>query len=315
MSQLKKEDRREIAYYLKKGHGPTAIGTMLKRDKSVISREIKRNSVNGEYEGDKAHLKSYQRRYWVHTEPQKVRKSPELIEYIEIRLKQRNPLSPEGISACWNRNKAAEYGYTISAPSVYKYLYKYRPDLCKYLCSKRVKKKTRKKKKTLREMIPNRTPIAQRPSVVERKRRIGDWEGDTIVSSKGDKTALLVLLDRTSRYICVSKTKDITKKRIIPKIKKLLKGKTQHTLTLDNGIEFKGHEAFGIDTFFCDPYSSWQKGAVEYSNRLLRRHFPKKTKLSDISPKKLSLIVHAINNTPRKCLNWNTPHQVFFLNS
>jgi len=161
-------------------------------------------------------------------------------------------------------------------------------------------------------MIENRTWIDYRPTIVENKERIGDWEGDTICSIKEDKTSLVVVLERKSRYICVSKSKDKTKKRMIPKIKKLLKNKPQATLTLDNGIEFKGHKSFGLPTFFCHPYSSWEKGAVEYANRLIRRHFPKKTRLADISPKKLSFIVNAINNTPRKCLNWKTPHEVFF---
>ena len=164
-------------------------------------------------------------------------------------------------------------------------------------------------------MIPHRVGIEARPMIVSQRQRIGDWEGDTIASKKDDKTAFLVLHDRASRYICVSKTMDLTKKRIISKVRKLLKNKPKHTLTLDNGVEFKGHKSFGLDTFFCNPYSSWEKGAVEYSNRLLRRHFPKKTRLADISPKELSLVVEALNHTPRKCLNDKTPHQVFFSTS
>ena len=314
MTQLTKTDRQQIEYHHKQGYGPTAIGRMLGRDKSVISRELRRNKVNGEYVADKAHHKSYFRRYWVMTEPQKIRSRWELVKYIESKLKRRHPWSPETIAACWNTDEAPKQGYTISAPTIYSYLYDHRPSLCQYLCHKRYKKK-RRKNKTERVMIPDRIPIEARPAIVEQRQRIGDWEGDTIVSIKDDKTALLVLHDRASRYICVSKTMDITKKRIVPKVRKLLKNKMQHTLTLDNGIEFKGHKYFGLDTFFCRPYASWEKGAVEYSNRLLRRHFPKKTRLADVSPKELSLVVEAINHTPRKCLNWKTPHQVFFSNS
>lgn len=314
MKQLKKTDRQEIAYYLEKGYKPGKIADLLGRPRSTISREIKRNSVKGKYTAAKAHLKSYQRRYWVLTEPQKIRSKPELVAFIESKLKLRHPWSPETIAECWNQKEARSCGYTISAPTIYKYLYQHRPSLCKNLCHKRYKKKPHKSK-TSKEMIPNRTPIHERPPIIEQRIRVGDWEGDTIQSRKDDKTRLLVLHDRTSRFICVSKTKDITKKRIIPKVKKLLRNKPQHSLTLDNGIEFKGHERFGLDTFFCDPYSSWQKGAVEYSNRLLRRHFPKKTRLADISQKELSLVVEAINNTPRKCLGWQTPAQVFAQNS
>jgi IS30 family transposase len=311
MSQLSKTERQEISYHYNRGHGPTAIGKMVGRDKSVISRELKRNRVKGLYDGSKAHQKSYNRRYWVQTEPQKIITNERLKKFIETKLYQRNPWSPEQISGYWNTYVSQGKSDTITHATIYKYLYKYRLDLCKRLCSKRQKRKKRGKKSN-RVMIPNRIWIDDRPSIVDLKQRLGDWEGDTIVSVKGDKTNIVVLHERKSRYICVSKSKDKTKKRIIPKIKKLLKNKPQNTLTLDNGIEFKGHQSFGIDTYFCHPYSSWQKGAVEYSNRLIRRHFPKKTILKNISPQKLALIVSDINNTPRKSLNWKTPHQVFF---
>lgn len=314
MGQLQKTERQEIEYYLKKGYNPPKIGELLKRDRSVIGREIKRNSVNGEYLAEKAQLKSYQRRYWVMTDSQKIRTHPELESYIEKGLRKKNPWSPETIAGRWKTNESHKYGYTISAPTIYKYLYKFRLDLCKLLCTKRQKKRKRHKK-TDRVMIQDRIWIDDRPRIVDQKQRIGDWEGDTICSIKDDKTSLLVLHDRASRFICVSKSMDKTKKRIIPKVKKLLKNKPQKTLTLDNGIEFKGHKSFGIDTFFCHRYCSWEKGAVEYSNRLIRRHFPKKTKLADISTKKLSIIVEAINNTPRKCLNFKTPNEIFFSTS
>lgn len=311
MKQLEKVDRQEIAYYLQKGYKAAQIGELLGRHRSTISREIKRNSVMGVYDPNKADEKAYRTRYWVLKVPQKVRNCKGLVTYIESKLKLRHSWSPETIVECWNREKAEKYGTTISAPTIYKYLYENRPGLCKYLCFKRYKKKSRKAKQP-REMIPSRTSIHQRPTVIESRSRLGDWEGDTIQSVKDDKTSLLVLIDRQSRYLRVSKSKDITKKRIIPKVKRLLKNHPAQSLTLDNGIEFKGHQSFGVDTYFCDPYSSWQKGAVEYANRLLRRHFPKKTRLSDISPKHLSLVVNAINNTPRKCLNFQTPNQVFF---
>jgi IS30 family transposase len=311
MAQLTKLERQEIEYYYNKGYKTPQIGTLLRRDRSVISREIARNKISGEYVSQKAHLKSYQRRYWVLNDPQKIRLQPVLERYIETRLKKKNPWSPEQISGRWNKDFSEKHSCTISAPTIYKYLYRFRLDLCKYLCTKRRKKK-RSHKKTGRVMIPDRIWIDDRPAVVDHKKRIGDWEGDTICSLKDDKTSLVVLHDRASRYICVSKSKDKTKKRMIPKIKKLLKHKPQHTLTLDNGVEFKGHKAFGVDTFFCHPYASWEKGAVEYSNRLIRRHLPKKTRLAEVSPKKLSLIVQAINNTPRKCLNYKTPHEIFF---
>lgn len=314
MAQLTKTERKEISYYLSKNYGPTEIGRLLNRDKSVISREIKRNSVKGKYDPDKAHMKSYQRRYWVMSELPKIRNHPELIGFIELGLNQKNPWSPEQIAGRWNLNFAPVFGYKITHPTIYNYLYKDRPSLCKKLCTKRYKRKKRRKKSN-RVMISDRTWIEARPAIVDQRHRLGDWEGDTICSVKGDKTSFLVLHDRASRFISVSKSCDKTKKRITSKVKQLLKDKPKHTLTVDNGLEFKGHKAFGVDTYFCQPYSSWQKGAVEYSNRLIRRHFPKKTVLKHIHQKKLASIILAINNTPRKCLNFRTPAEVFSLNS
>jgi transposase, IS30 family len=314
MAQLTKHHRQEIEYYLKRHYTFTAIGELLHKDTSIISREVKRNSVNGDYDAEKADLKSYQRRYWVMTESQKIISCPALRNFIQEKLHLRHPWSPETIATIWNRDQTPRHGYTITAPTIYKYLYRFAPNLCKYLCFQRSAKKKRKSKAS-REMIPARVPISERPLEIEARTRIGDWEGDTIQSIKDDKTSLLVLHDRASRFIRVSKSKDITKKRMITKVKKLLKNNPHHTLTLDNGIEFKGHQSFGIQTYFCDPYSSWQKGAVEYTNRLLRRHFPKTTRLETISPKKLSLVVEALNHTPRKCLDWKTPYELFYLYS
>lgn len=311
MAQLSKTERQQIAYHYERGYGPTAIGKMIGRDKSVISREIRRNKVNGEYVASKAHMKCYQRRYWVLTDIQKIRSHPELEAFIEEGMRRRHPWSPEQIAGRWNEYEAPKFGYKITHPTIYKYLYRFRLDLCKRLCTQRTKKH-RRKPKTKRQMIPDRVWIDDRPEVVEQRKRLGDYEADTISSTKDDKTNLLTIIDRTSRYLMVSKNKDRKPQRIVLKVRQKLKSKPQHSCTLDNGIEFKKHQNFGLPTFFCHPYSSWEKGQIEYANRLIRRHFPKKTKLADISPQQLALIVKAINNTPRKCLNYKTPHEVFF---
>ncbi len=311
MGQLRKTERQEIQEYLRRGHSIRAIARMLCRSPSTISREIKRNSVQGEYDAGKAVQKAYYRRYWVTKERPKIRGCPALEEFIETSLKGLNAWSPEQIAGRWNKEHAAAVGVRISTPTLYRFLYRHRLDLCKYLCTKRTKRKKRVQK-TKRQMIPQRTWIEDRPPIVDEKVRISDWEGDTICSLRGDKTTFLVLHDRASRFIRVSKSCDKKPKRIASKVRSLLKDAPTHTLTLDNGIEFKDHLSYQIPTFFCQPYSSWQKGAVEYSNRLIRRHVPKKSILANVHQKHLASIVHAINNTPRKCLNFQTPAEVFF---
>ena len=143
MAQLTKLQRKEIEYFLNKGYGPTDIGTFIGKDKSVISRETKRNSVNGIYDALKAHIKSYQRRYWVLTDPQKIRAHTELSDYIEQKLLLRHPWSPETIAGVWNQDMAEIYGYTTSALTIYKYLYRFKPHLCNYLLFYRTRNKPR----------------------------------------------------------------------------------------------------------------------------------------------------------------------------
>ena len=168
MKQLTKVDRQQIQYHLSCGYNACQIGKMLGRNRSTITREIKRNSVKGEYRADKANHKAYQRRYWVLTEPQKIRAHPELESFIEAKLKLRKPWSPETIAEVWNKTEAikATVGYTISAPTIYQYLYGFRPGLCQYLCFKRARKKKRVAKPK-RTMISNRTPIEDRPAIIE----------------------------------------------------------------------------------------------------------------------------------------------------
>lgn len=312
MSQLSKVERQQIEYHLSCGYGPTEIGKMIGRDKSVISREIRRNKVNGEYVASKADMKCYQRRYWVLTDIQKIRSHPELEAFIEQAMLRRHPWSPEQIAGRWNKTEAKRFGYTVTHPTIYKYLYRFRLDLCKRLCTQRTKKH-RRKRKSSRQMIPERVWIDNRPAIIEDRQRLGDYEADTVSSVLGDKTNFLTVVDRTSRYLMVSKSMDRKPKRIAMKMRQLLKDKPQHSCTLDNGLENRYHQRFGLPTFFCHPYSSWQKGQIEYANRLLRRHYPKKTELKTVSSKELALVVHDINNTPRKCLNYKTPHELFSL--
>ena len=105
MGQLQKTDRQEIEHYLKKGYKAGKIASILEKPRSTITREIHRNLVEGEYIAKKAHIKSYQRRYWVLKEPQKIRNKPDLVAYIEAKLKLRNPWSPETIAERWKIEK------------------------------------------------------------------------------------------------------------------------------------------------------------------------------------------------------------------
>ena len=160
-------------------------------------------------------------------------------------------------------------------------------------------------------LIPNRTWIEARERVVEQRSRGGDFEGDLIVSKRGDRSVLATLICRSSRFLFARKLPNKKPRVVCGALREFVAKQVLRTITLDNGVEFRDHESLGCKTYFCHPYSSWEKGSIEYANRLLRRYFPKKTKLASIQPEQLAFVVHRINHTPRKCLNWKTPAEVF----
>jgi transposase, IS30 family len=261
--------------------------------------------VKDSYTPKKAQHKSYVR--WKYRKPylKKIRQNDELERFIRERLKLH--WSPETIAGVWSQQNKV----SISPLTSYKYVYSvFGCNLSDCLYSKRERKKTRKSK-AKRALIPNRVWIERRPKAVERRKRSGDYEGDLIVSRRGDRTVIATLVCRSSRMLLAALLPNKRPTVVCGAMQTLLSNKPLKTVTLDNGVEFREHRQLGCRTYFCHPYSSWEKGSIEYANRLIRRYFPKKTKLSRINPKQLAFIVHHINHTPRKCLNWKTPAEVF----
>lgn len=314
MSQLTKTERQEIAYLKTKGYSQRAIAKMLKRSVSTISRELSRNAVNGTYEPEKAQMKSYQRRYWVAKELPRLWDADwqEFRKFLEEKLSQEHPWSPEQICGHWNlisTNKGVSYS------TVYRFINRWEYRLKKHLPHQRYKWKRKKAGTPKRNLIPNRKWIDDRPEIVDSRETFGHWEGDTLGSKKGETETVLASLERKSRYLLARKILDRKPKRTAKHLKKWHKKFHFDSLTLDSGIEFQKHEKIGCDTYFCHPYSSWEKGQIEYAMRLLRRLIPKKSSLNHIPQKELQKFVNHLNHMPRKCLGWKTPHQVFFQNS
>ena len=310
-----KDDRNELAILLKKGYFQKEIAKTLGKDPSSISREISRNSVNGIYDPKKAQIKSKVKRSKSQYQCMKIVKYPELADYIEIHLKN-NHWTPEEIAGRWNNEKhmgANGKKLIISAPTIYKYLYSGRGQhLCRYLCSRRYTKRKRKDGgKAKRQIIPNRISIDERPDIVGERVEFGHWEGDTLGKIKTDSETVVGLCERMSRFILIDK---------VPMLKYSMDGfkallNPHHdafkSLTLDNGVENVRYEELNIDTYFCHPYSSWEKGSIENLFKRLRRFIPKKASLKNYSRKDIIGFAEIMNNTPRKCLNWKTPREVF----
>jgi IS30 family transposase len=239
----------------------------------------------------------------------KIRENQELESYVVDKIK--SYWSPEEIAGRL-KNIDTQIKY-VSAPSIYKYLYScYGQYLHSCLYSGRwCKRKRYKIKGPKKPKIPNRVSIEARPAIVSQRARFGDFEGDTLGRIKTDKEVIVGSVERLSRYILLGKESGL--KYAVDGLKKCLSPYQNaiETLTLDNGPENARYEELGIDTFFCHPYCSCEKATMENSFGRLRRFIPKGASLRDYSDEDIRRFVDLMNNTPRKCLNYRTPKEIF----
>jgi len=309
-----KADRTEISILLKRGYSHRDIADAMRRHHSSISREIKNNNVNCQYDPKKAHHKATVKRSKSKYQSMKIIKHLELENYITEKIKCH--WTPEEIAGRWNKKKKKDKSgkiIIITAPSIYKYLYSaYGQYLCKYLPSKRYRVRRRKaQNKQKRQMIPNRVSIDERPKFINERKQFGHWEGDTLGRIRADTEVIAGLREKMSRYILIKKLPGL--KYTVDGFNKMLNPHRNifNSLTLDNGVENIKYKELNVDTYFCHPYSSWEKGGIENDFQRLRRFIPKGSSLLNYSNKKIFNFAEIMNNTPRKCLNWNTPKEVF----
>ena len=167
-----------------------------------------------------------------------------------------------------------------------------------------------------RGTIPNQVSIEQRPAIANSRRRFGDWEGGLVIGA-GQHQALVTLNERKSRYCLIAHVPFKTAQAVSDTVICLLTPLAPyvHTLTTDNGKEFAQHEPIAamLDAqfFFAHPYASWERGANENMNGLLRQFLPKKMRFESITRKDIAFAMHRLNHRPRKCLAFKTPHEVF----
>lgn len=305
-THFSKIERLEISILRKKGYAQNDIAASLCKSPSSVSREIKRNSVHGEYDPLKAHHKAYVKRKYSKYQGMKVREHGELEKYVREKMKLH--WSPEQIAG---RLAYATQERTLKADTIYKYLYSpYGYHLCRYLKYKQYRKKKRGTRKQKREIIKNRVFIDQRPKIINERQRFGDFEADTMGRPKyASSQTLVVARERLSRKLFGGKVSSL--KYSMGELERILANDGACSLTLDNGVENVRYESLNIPTYFCHPYSSWEKGSVEQGIGLIREYIPKKADLKHYSRKTISAIFDTINNTPMKCLGFKTPNEVF----
>lgn len=310
--QLTLEERCEIHWLFKSGISISEIGRRLSRDKSTISRELRRNmSKSGDYKPGVAHKRALSKRHDGHY---KLDRDVPLKCYILDKL--RMGWSPPTIAGrlCYESADSR-----VCAETIYRYIYdspfgqqhelhlllaRYKP--------RRSKHKGRKKQGN----IPDRVSIHHRPEVINQRLEEGHLEGDLVMFGR-HKHNLITLIDRKTRYLTIINNPDGKQSDgVIHKISKALSTHPVEpkTITLDNGTEFTKHTILlskcGIKTFFCDPYSSWQKGSIEHANGIIRRFLPKHYNPDKLTNKMVANVQNIINNTPRQILGYQTPAEL-----
>lgn len=227
----------------------------------------------------------------------------------------RQDWSPEQVAG-WLKG---ERHVAVSHERIYQYIYADKAsggDLHQHL---RCRKQRRKRYGCYerRGQIKGRRSLETRPSIVERKRRIGDWEADTIIGQK-HREAIVSIIERKSKLCFLKKVTRNTAAAVEQALAELLRPVQEkcHTITSDNGTEFANHQAIAsglrADFYFAHAYASWERGLNENTNGLVRQYFPKKSDFSKINDSDVQRAMDRSNNRPRKTLGYKTPHQLFF---
>jgi len=310
--RITREDRLVIKMCLDMGLNQAAIAGKTGFTKSTISREIYRNSGGRGYRPKQAQRLSEERQQY-RFRPRKM--SAESVARVRGKLELR--WSPEQIS-----NRLKREGFpAVSAETIYRYIYKDTKaggQLWRFLRRARRSRKPRFPREERRGTIKNATPIHERPSQAQDRKKRGHWERDTVLG-KDRKTAVLVLTDRKSRFNVFKKLKRRQAVIVTNKTVAALRGLPVRSITNDRGQEFNDAKRLerkvGVTVYYCDPYSSYQRGTNENRIGILRQYFPKGTDLSNLHWKQLKKVEFEINNRPMKCLDWRTPHEAMLKKS
>jgi IS30 family transposase len=310
---LNKEDRFYIWNALREGQTQKRIAEILGRHPATICREIKRNTPRPSYLYTYEWATKLVRWRKQRTNSKKYRKLNAETERLIVTL-IRQYLSPEQTSGYLKEH----HQIAISHETIYRYIYadKARHQELKPFLRQGAKLRRKRYGSGARaSKIPGRVCITERPSIVEDKTRLGDWECDTVIG-KDRKSVLVTVVDRTSLYTCTSRVYSRSSKVVCSAIIRMLRPHKEKvlTLTFDNGSEFVQHKkiakALDAKTYFAHPYSSWERGINENTNGLLRQFFPKKTDFRDVSWKQVKNAVDSLNNRPRKTRGYLTPNQL-----
>jgi len=298
---LTRAERLEIDILLRKGYSGRAVARALDRSPNTISYEIRKNSVFGIYDPLKADAKARVRKHYRKLEWSKIEADQHLQRFVVKKLERH--WNPDEIAGYLRRTKEEAY---VSKTAIYEWLRTSRGErYCELLYSKR-KRVKKQKPKAKRVLIPNRVGISLRSVGADNRSRGGHWERDTVTSRRGTAGGLATAQERKSRLVVAQKVESMRPVEHLKADQAMFENMKTLSISRDNGIENREHEALGIPSFFCDPYSSWQKGSIENANKMIRAFFPKGTDFNEIGQEEIDTAVQLINEKPRKILGYRS---------
>jgi IS30 family transposase len=312
--RLTLDEREDIAVGLARGVSFAEIARGLGRPTSTVSREVHGHGGRDSYRPSAAHREAYDR-----ARRPKVRRleSAALREVVTDRIEQW--WSPEQIARRLRLDFPDDPMMWVSHETIYQSIFvqgrgELRRELARCLRSGRAERRPRGRLDH-RGRIPDMVNISERPAEIEDRAIPGHWEGDLLVG-QGNKSAIATLVERSTRYVLLAKINNLTAAEVRDAITAQITQLPEHlrrSLTWDQGREMSQHAQFsidtGIDVYFCDPHSPWQRGSNENTNGLLRQYFPKGTDVSVHSQQDLDAAAHSLNNRPRETLNWLKPSE------
>ena len=313
--QLTLEERCEIAQLYKAGRSIRQIAAALDRQPSTISRELKRNIGSGPkaaaYQPTYAQQQTAARRW----SGSRLDRDAGLRERVLALLGQ--GWSPEQVVG---RLKLEEGHTVIGCETIYRFIYaqlkRTNDGAWRHYLPKAKSKRGRRRKKggSSALFIKERVSVHERSSTALSREQPGHWEADFMLFARYGQS-ILVLHERTSRLTAFIRTADRkapTTANLLAQLLDPLPKTLKRSLTFDNGTEFADHHKLVVPTFFCDPHAPWQKGGVENAIGRFRRFLPRRTDLDSLTPDQILKAAQAYNHTPRKCLDFRTPAEVFY---
>jgi len=307
-------EREEISRGLAAGESLRCVAASLGRAASTVSREVARNGGRHRYRATTAHRASRHRAR--RPKPAKLAENPRLRGVVEDKLE--DWWSPRQISEWLVEAYPDSEEMRVSHETIYQSLFiqgrgALRKELWRCLRSGRAVRRPQGRPASTKGQIRDMVMISERPAEIEDRAVPGHWEGDLIIGK--NQTAIGTLVERWSRYVMLfplpdGKTAEAVRVALTATVQRLPDHLWQ-SLTWDQGKEMAQHAQFSVDTgvqvYFCDPKSPWQRGSNENTNGLLRQYFPKGTDMSQLTQADLDAAARSLNGRPRQTLNWKTP--------